>query len=75
MCSQLCMLIGWPSVDDVQTAVGSSMGECDISPYNKKPNGGFRGYMEGFEVVDRCDSSIRGKIFVWMGFKGYFTTL
>ena len=53
--------VGWPSVDDVQTAVGSSMREYDISPYNKKPNGGFRGYMEGFEVVDRCDSSIRGQ--------------
>ena len=48
---------GWPSSTDVQTAVG--MRSYDESRYNKEPTGGFRGYMEGFKVINRCDNSIR----------------
>ena len=51
---------GWPLPDDVQAAVRKST--YDEPQYNKAPTGGFRGYMEGFEVVNRCDSStIRGQ--------------
>ena len=50
---------GWPSSTDVQTAV--DMRSYDESPYNKVPTGGFRGYMEGFKVINRCDNSIRGR--------------
>ena len=50
---------GWPSSTDVQTAVGR--GNYDEPQYNKRPTGGFRGYMEGFEVVNQCGSSIRGR--------------
>ena len=51
---------GWPSSQDVQSAVGKI--DYDISPYNKVSKEGFRPYMEGFQVVDQCDNeSDRGR--------------
>ena len=44
---------GWPTYQDVQDAVG--MGQYDMPDYNAFSTG-FRNYMEGFLVVDQCDS-------------------
>ena len=47
---------GWPSFADVQTAVG--MQDYDHANYNKYSPRGFRGFMEGFQVLDRgCDTN------------------
>jgi len=51
---------GWPSDDDVQTALAEQM--YDSQQYNKVSPEGFRTLVEGFQVVDRCDSdSVRGR--------------
>ena len=48
--------LGWPSYQDVQTAVGIE--EYDRSPYNILSCESFRNYMEGFHAG--CDSGTRG---------------
>ena len=51
---------GWPSYEDVQNAVDKQ--DYDLPNYNKYSPAegsreGFRGFMEGFQVIDECDRS------------------
>ena len=50
---------GWPSYNDVEIAVGKQ--DYDRPNYNTYSPEGFRGFMEGFQVVPRCDNSTRGQ--------------